>query len=64
MIGIGGDNLMQLSQISDDELVDIFTEIGMIGRDSRFNNFDLWVWQHFNPNQKINLLMFYASNVH
>ena len=34
MIGIGGDNLMQLSQISDDELVDIFTEIGMIGRDS------------------------------
>ena len=64
MIGIGGDNLMQLSQISDDELVDIFTEIGMIGRDSRFYTFDVWVSQHFNPDQKTNLHMFYASNVH
>ena len=32
VIGIGADNLMQLSQISDDELVDIFTEIGMIDK--------------------------------
>merc|ERR1711935_643821 len=32
LIGVGGDNLMQLSQISDDELVDIFTEIGMIDK--------------------------------
>jgi len=32
LISIGGDNLMQLSSISDDELVDIFGEIGMIDK--------------------------------
>ena len=62
---------MQLSQISDDELVDIFTEIGMIGRDSNIfvslltvKSKKTWNFENsLNPNQKTNLLMFYAFSV-